>query len=140
MKRYALFRRLLIAKDLPKVRTDIRVVFEYDIDEPVGVLVPDPNWLAAALHGNILPPVEVYHALRFNEFGECINGELLHCVPPIGPMTLKQAIEYLIKKDVPTHIWNTKTNRPKFKVCRAMDLPADRASRADWTLDSVACA
>ena len=29
-------------------------------DEPAKVTHPDPNWMACALQGGILPPVEVY--------------------------------------------------------------------------------
>jgi hypothetical protein len=34
-----------------------------DLDAPAKVTTPSPQWLAMALHGGILPPVEVYHKM-----------------------------------------------------------------------------
>ena len=56
-------------KRIEKVQSDIRVVYEdpEDMDNPAKVLVPDPNWMACALQGGILPPVEVYWELAKDE-------------------------------------------------------------------------
>jgi hypothetical protein len=65
-----LWERLHWAKDnLEKVQSDIRVVYEdpEDMDNPAKILVPDPNWMACALQGGILPPVEVYWELAKDE-------------------------------------------------------------------------
>ena len=53
-----LWDRLAEAKSrLKPVQSKYRVLFEDPNapDEPAKVLVPDPNWMAAALAGNILP-------------------------------------------------------------------------------------
>lgn len=43
------------------VHSAFRVVFEHGLDTPAKVLSPDPNWMAAAMVGDILPVVESYH-------------------------------------------------------------------------------
>ena len=56
-----LFDRLCWAKEnLEGHQSDYRVVYEDSVDECAKILVPDPNWMACALQGGILPPVEVY--------------------------------------------------------------------------------
>ena len=104
-----LFARLGWAKEnLEPFQSDIRVVYEDGLDEPSKILVPDPNWMACALQGGILPPVESYWELKKDEeqpdFKKHTRGYLLHETEPVGPMTEEEAIEYLIKKDVPSHI------------------------------------
>ena len=49
-------------KELDPVQSKYRIVFETpdDLDVPACILVPDPNFMAAALHGGILPPIEAY--------------------------------------------------------------------------------
>ena len=44
--------------------------------------------------------------------------ELLHDMKPIDAMTEKQAIEYLIMKDIPQHIWRDyeKSNKPRLVI------------------------
>ncbi|WP_135079823.1 hypothetical protein [Terasakiella sp. SH-1] len=131
-----LWKRIELAKDqLEPVQSDYRVVFDADIDSPSSVLVPDPNWMAAALQGGILPPVEVYHQLEEDEQGRITNGHILHETPPVGPMTQEQAIEYLIEKDVPSHVWKSKQgNAIKLVVCRKDQLPATRQWRNAWKI------
>ena len=58
-----LWERLLEAKSrLKPVQSKYRVLFEDPNapDEPAKVLVPDPNFMAAALAGNVLPPIDTY--------------------------------------------------------------------------------
>ena len=65
-----LWNRLHWAKDnLDGVQSDYRVVWEdpEEPDAPAKVTVPDPNWMACALQGGILPPVEVYWELEKDE-------------------------------------------------------------------------
>jgi len=63
-----LFDRLCWAKEnLDGVQSDYRVVYEDNIDECAKILVPDPNWMACALQGGILPPVQVYWELAKDE-------------------------------------------------------------------------
>ena len=63
-----LWERLLDAKSrLAPVQSKYRVLFEDPAtpDEPAKVLVPDPNWMAAALAGDVLPPVSAYGQVKF---------------------------------------------------------------------------
>ncbi len=131
-----LWQRLAVAKEqLAPFQSDYRVVFEADIDSPSSVLVPDPNWMACALHGGILPPVEVYHQLEQDEQGRITNGHILHDTPPVGPMSEEEAIEYLIQKDVPQHVWKTKQgNSIKMVICKKDQLPATRDWRNAWKI------
>ena len=63
-----LFDRLCWAKEnLEPHQSEYRVVYEDSVDECAKVLVPDPNWLACALQGGILPPVWVYWELAKDE-------------------------------------------------------------------------
>ena len=110
---------------LTPVQSKYRVVFEDPTqpDIPAMILVPDPNWMAAALHGGILPPVESYDHGREHTTAE-----------PIGPMTEEEAIEYLIQKDIPRHIWTHKGNRQVMKVVNTNTIPTDRTFRNAWTI------
>jgi hypothetical protein len=63
-----LWDRLSEAKSrLSPVQSKYRVLFENpnDLDAPASVLVPDPNWMAAALAGGVLPPVSAYGQVKF---------------------------------------------------------------------------
>ena len=65
-----LWDRLCWAKEkLEPHRTEYCVVWEdpETPDEPAKVTHPDPNWMACALQGGILPPVEVYWELKKDE-------------------------------------------------------------------------
>jgi hypothetical protein len=137
-----LFNRLSWAKkNLEPHHSEYRVVFENDIDDCACVLVPDPNWMACALQGGILPPVEVYWALAEDEakpdFKRHTRGYLLHNTKPLDAMTEEQAIEYLIMKDVPQHVWRDyqKANRPKLVICKTNQLPKTREWRDSWKID-----
>ena len=48
----------------------------------------------------------------------------------------EQAIEYLIQKDVPEHVWMNwdEGNRPKMVICRKNQLPATREWRNSWRI------
>lgn len=70
--------RLAAAKNrLTPVQSKYRVVFEdpANPDAPAAVLVPDPNWMASALNGGILPPIKAYHAAKFRVLMEMEDGE-----------------------------------------------------------------
>ena len=144
-----LWLRLVKAKnELEPVQSKYRVVFEdpNTPEEPIKILSPDPNWLAAALKGNILPPIEAYlqdkkveaEWTRDNpgeEFSWKKAGGATHpYVEPTGPMTEEEAIEYLIQKDIPTHIWAHKYNRPMLKIVPVELVPTDRSYRNAWKL------
>ena len=136
-----LFDRLCWAKEnLDGVQSDYRVVYEDSIDECAKILVPDPNWMACALQGGILPPVWVYWELKKDEsqpeFKKHTRGYLLHNTEPMEAMTEEQAIEYLVQKDVPEHVWKNwdEGNRPKMVICRKNQLPATREWRNSWRI------
>ena len=136
-----LFDRLCWAKEnLDGVQSDYRVVYEDSIDECAKILVPDPNWMACALQGGILPPVWVYHELAKDEaqpdFKKHTRGYLLHETQPIEAMTEEEAIEYLIMKDVPQSVWQTwdEGNRPKMVICKKEQLPQTRTWRNAWRI------
>ena len=136
-----LFDRLCWAKEnLEGVQSDYRVVYEDSIDECAKILVPDPNWMACALQGGILPPVQVYWELAKDEaeegFTKHTRGYLLHNTKPVEAMTEEQAIEYLIMKDCPQHVWRDydSGNKPKMVICRKEQLPATREWRNAWKI------
>lgn len=130
-----LWHRLLKAKSrLKPVQSKYRVVFEDPNrpEEPAKILVPDPNWMACALHGNILPPVETYQRDRLVADHE----EKEHpYAKPIGPMTEEQAIEYLIMKDIDPSVWRDyKGNRVIMKIVPVEMIPKDRSFRDAWRI------
>ena len=136
-----LFDRLCWAKEnLEPVQSDYRVVYEGSIDECAKILAPDPNWMACALQGGILPPVEVYWELAKDEaqpdFVKHTRGYLLHDTQPIDALDEKSAIEYLIMKDISPDIWMNwdDGNRPKMVICRKEQLPQTREWRNSWRI------
>ena len=136
-----LWDRLCWAKEnLEAHQSDYRVVYEDSIDECAKILVPDPNWMACALQGGILPPVWVYHELEKDEaeegFKKHTRGYLLHETEPMEAMTEEEAIEYLILKDCPRQVWENynEGNRPKMVVCKKQQLPQTREWRNAWKI------
>lgn len=110
-----------------------------DLDDPVKITVPSPIWWAMALHGHILPPVNVYWELKKDEsqpdFKIHTRGHLLHETPPVNPMTPEEAMEYLIMKDIPTEVWDKyKGNRKILKIVSRDMIPTDRTYRGAWRL------
>jgi len=139
-----LFDRLCWAKEnLEGVQSDYRVVYEDSVDECAKILVPDPNWMACALQGGILPPVWVYHELAKDEaqpdFKKHTRGYLLHNTEPVEAMTEEEAIEYLILKDCPESVWKTynEGNRLKMVICKKEQLPQTREWRNAWKISDA---
>ena len=109
------------------------------------VLVPSDNWLEEAKAG-LLPPISVYWALQDDEQQAIAEGrhdtfehdpakhEAQWTAPRIGPLSEEEAIEYLVMKDIPRHIWSVEYNRPMFKIVRTEDVPSDRQFRNAWRL------
>jgi len=133
-----LFDRLLWAKDnLAPVQSRYRVVFEdpEEPDAPAKVLVLDPNWLAAALHGGILPPIKAYLA----DQGVADGQPKAHpYAEPIGPMTEEEAVKYIIMKDIPRRVWDDPTaNAPRFAIVPVEAIPSDRTHRNAWRLETL---
>lgn len=105
-------------------------------DAPASVTVPSPEWWAMALHGGIIPPVEVYHELAKDEaqpgFTHHTRGNLLHG-ETLGPLTEQQAIEYIVKKDIPPRVWRDyRGNRAILRIVPRSAIPANRTNRNAW--------
>jgi hypothetical protein len=128
-----LWDRLAEAKSrLAPVQSKYRVLFEdpSQPDAPAAVLVPDPNWMAAALAGGILPPIETY--LRDRDVPDGQPKEHPYA-EPIGAMTEEQAIEYLIQKDISPAVWRDYAgNRCILRIVPVELIPSDRSFRNAW--------
>lgn len=138
------------AERLEPVQSQYRVVYENpaEPDACACILVPDPNWLAAALAGDILPPIDAYLRDQEKVAAYCaendpttfswdkVGGAEHPYAEPIGPMTEEQAIEYLIQKDVPRHVWADAdtANQQRFAIVRTETIPSDRTFRNAWRL------
>src|SRR6056300_709003 len=127
--------------------TKYRVIFEdpHKPEEPAMVLVPSPNWIEEAKAGN-LPPIHVYWDLKEDEekaIAEGRHSEFKHdpekwnkqyTAPRIGPLTEEEAMEYLVMKDIPKHIWAVQYNRPMFRIVKTEEVPSDRSFRNAWRM------
>jgi hypothetical protein len=131
-----LWDRLAEAKErLEPVQSQYRVLFENpeDLDAPVAVLCPDPNWMAAALVGGVLPPIDTYQRDRDVPDGQPKEHPYAE---PIGAMTEEEAMEYLVMKDIPPHIWRDyKGNRCILKIVPVELIPSDRSYRNAWKIN-----
>jgi len=134
-----LWTRLLEAKArLKPVQSKYRVLFEdpREPDAPAKVLVPDPNWMAAALAGDILPPIDTYQRDRLVPDGEPKEHPYAE---PIGAMTEEEAIEYLIMKDIDPAVWRDyQGNRTIMKIVPVELVPSDRSFRNAWKINQEA--
>ena len=131
-----LWDRLAEAKTrLKPVQSKYRVLFEDPAapDEPAKVLVPDPNWMACALEGDILPPIETYQRDRDVPDGEPKEHPY---AAPIPAMTEEEAIEYLIMKDIPPNVWRDyEGNRCIMRIVPVELIPSDRSFRNAWKIN-----
>lgn len=119
---------------LAPVHSRYCVVFEdpAEPDSPACVMTPDPHWLAAALAGDVLPPIEAYLHDQNTPNG---SPKIHPYADPIGPMTEEQAIEYLIQKDVPPRVWRDyKGNRCIMRIVPMSAVPSDRTFRDAWRM------
>jgi len=108
-------------------------------DEPLKITVPSPAWLAMAMHGGILPPVEMYWELAKDEaqpgFKRHTRGYLLHDSPTMPALTEEQAMEYLVMKDIPQHVWRDyRGNRTILRIVPRDLIPTDRSYRNAWRI------
>lgn len=124
------------SENLPRVETDLVVVYHDDPEGPAKILAPAPEWMAMALAGGLLPPVDVYHRLEISGSDEVLNGHIIHEAEPLGPLTEEQAVEYLVMKDVPRHVWDAPagSNSSRFAICRKDQIPTDRTFRNAWVM------
>tara|TARA_R110002153_G_scaffold133209_1_gene282213 strand:- start:289 stop:714 length:426 start_codon:yes stop_codon:yes gene_type:complete len=131
-----LWDRLAEAKSrLAPVQSKYRVLFEDPTqpDAPAKVLVPDPNWMAAALAGNVLPPIDTYQRDRDVPDGQPKEHPY---AAPIPAMTEEEAIEYLIMKDIPPQVWRDyQGNRAVMKIVPVELIPSDRSFRNAWKIN-----
>ena len=131
-----LWDRLVEAKTrLDPVQSKYRVLFEDPTqpDAPASVLSPDPNWLAAALAGGILPPIDTY--LRDQNVPDGQPKEHPYA-EPIGALTEEEAVEYLVQKDVPPQVWRDyQGNRTIMKIVPVELIPSDRSFRNAWKIN-----
>ena len=130
-------------KDLPQGNYAIMWEDPAAPDEPAKVTRPSPTWLAMAMHGGILPPVEVYHALREDEdapgFTHHTRDHLLHEAPPVPAMTEEEAMEYLIMKDIPPRVWRDyQGNRSILRIVPVELVPTNRSYRNAWNINQEA--
>jgi hypothetical protein len=143
------FRCCYYAQTLKPVKSKYRVVFEdpENLDAPAKVLVPSPVWMAAALHGSVLPDISAYLAdkktmARYEQEHGSMKGfnwldhKAQHpTAKPRGPMTEEEAIEYLIMRDIPARVWRDyKGNRQILKIVPVELIPTDRAYRNAWVV------
>ena len=133
-----LWDRLADAKArLDPVQSKYRVLFENpaEPEAPAAVLVPDPNWLAAALAGGVLPPIDTYIRDQNVPDGEPKEHPY---AKPVGAMTEEQAIEYLVMKDISPSIWRDyKGNRTIMKIVPVELIPSDRSFRNAWKINQA---
>lgn len=113
-----------------------------DLDAPMKITSPSPTWWAMALHGDILPPVWVYHELAKDEaqpdFKQHTRGHLLHDTSPIEALTEEEAMEYLVQKDIPPRVWRDyKGNRTILKIVPKHLIPTDRTHRDAWRIEQT---
>ncbi|MBO6893594.1 MAG: hypothetical protein JJ866_16755 [Roseibium sp.] len=144
LARGTLLQRFGLAKMLLKpCESQYRIVWENprEFDDPASITTPDPNWLACALFGYILPPVEVHLMLKRDAaqpgFENHHRRHFLDTAPTLEPMTEEQAIEYLVKKDLPNHIWDGsyQGNRQILRIVKASSIPANRTFRDAWRVN-----
>lgn len=133
-----LWDRLAEAKSrLAPVQSKYRVLFENpaEPDAPAAVLVPDPNWMAAALAGGVLPPIDTY--LRDQNVPDGQPKEHPYA-EPIGAMTEEEAIEYLVQKDISPQVWREYNgNRIIMKIVPVELIPSDRSFRNAWKINQT---
>ena len=131
-----LWSRLAEAKQrLSPIQSQYRVLFEdpETPEEPAKVLVPDPNFMACAIEGGVLPPIDTY--LRDQNVPDGEPKEHPYA-EPIGPMSEEEAIEYLIMKDIPPRVWRDyQGNRCIMKIVPVELIPSDRSFRNAWQIN-----
>jgi hypothetical protein len=129
-----LFDRICWAQEnLSRVETDYIVVYEDgENDGRAKILVPAPEWMAMALHGGLLPPVEHYHREPRDRDGNFVGPVGYWSeYEPIDALTEEAALEYLVRKDIPQAVWAEGSNH-RFVICRRSQLPTTRVFRNAW--------
>ena len=120
-------------QNLTPHQTEYCVVYE-DVDmDCAAIMHPDPHCMAMLMHGGLMPPAWAKLKVRQDA---ATNGHLLHETEPEGPLTEEEAIEYLIMKDIPEHVWRDyeTANKPRLVICRKDQLPQKRTWRNAWRI------
>jgi hypothetical protein len=105
--------------DLAPFNTDYRIA--YETGGKVKIAHPDPKFMAKLMAGGVIPRLRV---IGSNEDTTPVldgDGKIL------GPMTEREAIEFIRWRDVPREV-----NR--WEIVREADLPTDRTFRNAWRL------
>ena len=128
-------------KELKPFQTKYAVAYEDVEMKCCAIMHPDINAMSALMHGGVFPPVWVYWELAKDEAKSDFTrhsegrGYLLHDTPREGPKTEEEALQYLIMKDVPQHIWRNyeTSNSVHLKIIRREQQP-DREFRNAWRI------
>jgi hypothetical protein len=119
-------------------------------EKPLKVEHPSPRWLAAIMNGGIHPSIDCYirdkrikeeyeqqhgstAGFKWDDFG----GASYPHADPEGPMTEKQAMEYLVRRILPFRVWAKQHNRPMFKIVPLSAMPIDKTFRNAWRLNDL---
>jgi hypothetical protein len=155
-------RYLRAHQTLTPVETDLVCVWEdpNELDAPMRITHPSARYLAQLMAGGVHPPIEAHHGTLLlivskqdgrhrvcrrierekvrrelgPEFSEYLVDARLVQKETAGPMTVEQAVEYVIQKDVPAYVWKEEHNRPMFKIIKRDQLPTSRQFRDAWRL------
>lgn len=150
-------------RNLKRYETDYVIVYEDPLypEASAFLLSPAPEWMACALAGGIHPSIEHVHNTNF--LVKTKEGKTIYCdyleiqnirdqenviderilnyekyikPDPIGPMTEQEAMEYLLKKDVPPRVWHPsyRHNRILYKIVKRSEIPDEEYYRDCWKL------
>ena len=101
-----------------------RVVYENPSNGAMHILIPSPQWMGAAMAGDIIDTIEVH---LMQDVGVSTS------VKPCPKLTEEQAVEYLLVKDVlakhPELLDTRLSNRLKYRIVTNDSLPTNRDYR-----------
>ena len=132
----------------------------YDLEAPTKVLHPSPRCVSELMAGGIHPPIEAIHNQRL--VLTCENCGEIECrvveAPAIRakhkikneividnsaahltvapPMSYEEAIEWIIKKDIPFDVWGKPHNQPQFVILERTAMPS-REYRNTWKMENI---
>ena len=139
--------RLVAHRKIPRPTPQYRIVFE-KFENQASIKSPAPMFLAMLMHGDIVPPIEVFlrdAAVRRKWTAENLGqrfswkriGGATHpyAAPMDKALTEEEAMEFILMKDCPPRIWSDPTrNRPLYYICKVDQIPTDRTFRDSWRL------
>lgn len=119
-------------------------------ERPASITVPSPNWMAAAMAGGIIPPIEAFlqdqqtldayierhgSSIGFDwrNYSRCYG----YC-EPAEKMSEREAINYLIMKDLPARVWRDyRGNRSILRVVKRSELNDNCKYRSAWRIRNL---